>query len=439
MLKRSDEELALVETAKRVMPAGGTGNNTPFPHLSEFIARGGRGARVWDESGNEYIDFLLGSGPMLIGHAHPAVTAAVQEQITEGTTFLINNRHAILLAEAIVEAVPCADQVRFMSSGTEADAYAIRLARAYRNRDKILKFEGGYHGMSDPALTNLPCGQSGNLPQAVPGSPGIPQAVSQDILIAPFNDIDTAASLINEYADELAGVIIEPLQRIIPAKPGFIEGLRDLTAKRDIPLIFDEVVTGFRLAYGGAQEYYGVTPDLCTLGKACGGGYPLAAITGREELMDHFDATRVGAERFMVQIGTLSGNPVAAAAGLATLKVLREPRTYEKLFARGQRLMDGIEERLLQRGFGAQVVGLPPLFDVVFSSDPIEEARALAGGDAVALQRCNELLLERGILKIDIKNYMSTAHTDQDVSDALDIWSSALDTLASERHRLEQA
>ena len=433
MLKRSDDELALVETAKRVMPAGGTGNHTPFPHLSEFIARAGRGSRVWDESGNEYIDFLLGSGPMLIGHAHPAVTAAVQEQITQGTTFLVNNRHAILLAEAIVEAVPCADQVRFVSTGTEADAYAIRLARAYRNRNKILKFEGAYHGMSDPALTNLPPSQSSNLPQAVPGSAGIPEAVSSDILIAPFNDIDTAASLIDEYADELAGVILEPLQRIIPASPAFIERLHDLTAKHDIPFIFDEVVTGFRLAYGGAQEYYGVTPDLCTLGKACGGGYPLAAIAGREEIMAHFDATRVGPERFMVQIGTLSGNPVAATAGLATLEVLREPGTYEKLFARGQRLMDGIEERLIERRFEAQVVGLPPCFDVVFNSGPIEDFRALGRGDAGALRRCNELLLERGILKIDVKNYMSTAHTDQDVSDALDIWSSALDTLASER------
>ena len=245
MLKRNEHELALVETAKRVMPGGGTGNHTPFPHLSEFIIRGGRAGHVWDESGNEYIDFLLGSGPMLIGHAHPAVTAAVREQIEQGTTFLVNNRHAILLAEAIVDAVPCADQVRFVSTGTEADAYVIRLARAYRNHNKILKFEGAYHGMSDPALTNLASDRTGNLPQAVPGSPGIPQAISSDVLIAPFNDIDTAASLIDEYADELAGVIIEPLQRIIPAKPAFIEGLRELTAKHDIPYIFDEVVTGF--------------------------------------------------------------------------------------------------------------------------------------------------------------------------------------------------
>ena len=432
MSKRSDEELALLETAKRVMPAGGTGNHTPFPHLTEFIVRGGRGGRVWDESGNEYIDFLLGSGPMLVGHAHPAVTAAVQEQIAQGTTFLVNNRFAILLAEAIVDAVPCAEQVRFVSSGTEADAYAIRLARAYRNRNKILKFEGGYHGMSDPALTSLAPEQSGNLPRAVAPA-GIPRAVSDDILIAPFNDLDTAASLIGEYADELAGVILEPVQRVIPGKPEFLEGLRELTARHGILLIFDEVVTGFRLAYGGAQGYYGVIPDVCTLGKACGGGYPLAGIAGREEIMALFDASRVGPERHLVQIGTLSGNPVAATAGLATLEVLREPGTYDRLFATGQRLMDGIAERLRERGFEAEVVGLPPCFDVVFASGPVEDWRALSRGDAGLLRRCNELLLERGILKIDVKNYMSTAHTEQDVSDALEAWSSALDALASER------
>ena len=433
MSRRNDAELALVERARKVMPAGGTGNNTPFPHLSEFIIRGGRGSRVWDESGNEYIDFLLGSGPMLVGHAHPKVTAAVQEQISQGTTFLVNNRFAILLAEVIVDAVECADQIRFVSSGTEADAYAIRLARAYRNRNKILKFEGGYHGMSDAALTSLDPHQTGNTPQAVPISAGIPRAVSDDMLVAPFNDIDTAASLVREYADELAGVILEPLQRVIPCKPRFIEGLRELTAEHGVPLIFDEVVTGFRLAYGGAQAYYRVTPDLCTLGKACGGGYPLAAIAGREEIMAHFDASRVGAAQYLPQIGTLSGNPVAATAGLATLEVLREPGTYERLFASGQRLMDGIAERLQERGFEAEVVGLPPCFDVVFAPGPIEDARGLARGDAGLLLRCNELLLERGILKIDVKNYMSTVHTDEDIDEALDVWSSALDALAKER------
>ena len=433
MPRQSEQEQALVAKAKRVMPAGGTGNHLASAHLAEVIIRGGRGARVWDESGNEYIDFLLGSGPMLIGHAHPAVNAAVQEQISQGTTFLINNRFAILLAEAIVDAVPCADQVRFVSTGTEADAYAIRLARAHRKRNKILKFEGSYHGMSDPALTSPAPGQSGNLPQAVPGSAGIPTSISSDVLITPFNDIDTAASIIEEYADELAGVILEPLQRIIPAKPGFIEGLRELTEKHHIPLIFDEVVTGFRLAYGGAQEYYGVTPDICTLGKACGGGFPLAAIAGREEIMDHFDAARAGPAGYLVQVGTLSGNPVAATAGIATLEVLREPGTYERFFSVGQKLMDGIDERLRERGFEAEVVGLPPLFDVVFARGPIDDFRALAGGDAGLLRRCNELLLKRGILKIDVKNYMSTAHTEQDVDEALDIWSEALDELTSER------
>ena len=370
---------------------------------------------------------------MLIGHAHPAVIAAVQEQIAQGTTFLINNRHAVDLAQAIVDAIPCADKVRFVSSGTEADVYAIRLARAFRGRNKILKFDGAFHGMSDAVLTSLEPGQPGNVPRAMPASPGIPRGVSDDILIGQFNDIDAAVSLIGEYADELAGVIVEPLQRIIPPKPEFLEGLREITAKHDIPLIFDEIVTGFRLAYGGAQEYYGVVPDLCTLGKACGGGYPLAAIAGSDALMALFDADQVGQERHLIHVGTLSGNPVASVAGLATLEVLREPGTYDKLFATGQRLMDGIGELLRERKFEAEVVGMPPCFDVVFASGPIENGRALDRNDARMLARCNELLLERGILKISIKNYVSTAHTEEDVDQTLEAWASTLDVLASER------
>ena len=307
MLKRSREELALVETARRVLPAGGFGNVN-----SDLIIRTGRAGRVWDESGNEYIDYLLGAGPMLIGHARPEVNEAVREQIDNGTGFFMNNRHGIALAAAIVEAVPCAEQVRFVSTGSEADAYAIRLVRAYRKRDKILKFEGGFHGTSDATLMSFAPKKLSNFPQPVPDSAGIPQGVRDDILVAPYNDIDTFAGILREYGDVLAGVLMEPVQRIIPPKPGFLEGVRELTARHDVPLVFDEIVTGFRLAYGGAQAYYGVVPDVCTLGKALGGGYPLAAIAGREDIMAHFDAARVGPHEHLLQLGTLSGNPIAA-------------------------------------------------------------------------------------------------------------------------------
>src|SRR5204862_370224 len=266
---------AIVDKASRVLPGGTFGN-----FAAEVVIREGKAGRVWGENGKEYIDSLLGSGPMLVGHAHPEVTEAAQAQIARGTTFFANNRLGIELAEAIVEAVPCAEQVRFVSSGTEADLYAMRAARGFTRRDKILKFEGGYHGMSDYSLMSLAPKRSGNFPAPVPDSAGIPKSVRDDMIIAPFNDAEVVEGLVKEHRDELAGVIVEPFQRIIPPAPGFLAKLRKITSDNGVPLIFDEVVTGFRLAYGGAQEYYGVVPDLCTLGKVIGGGFPLAAITG---------------------------------------------------------------------------------------------------------------------------------------------------------------
>ena len=326
----------LVEQAKRVLPGGSFGN---MP--AEVVLKEGKGGRIWDEAGREYVDFLLGSGPMFVGHAHPEVTAAVQAQVPLGTTFFGNNRHGIALAEAICDAVPCADQVRFVCSGTEADLYAMRAVRAFRKRDKILKFEGGYHGMSDYALMSLAPKRPGNFPRATPDSAGIPKSVADEMLVAAFNDIDMVESLIEEQKDELAGVIVEPFQRLIPPKPGFLQALRDVTRKHGIPLIFDEVVTGFRFAYGGAQEYYGVTPDLCSLGKIVGGGFALAAIAGRADIMKHFDRLAMTDEDFIFQVGTLSGNPVAAVAGLATLDILKRPGAYEQVFATGRELMAG--------------------------------------------------------------------------------------------------
>src|SRR2546423_3704436 len=352
----SDIAQEIVAKAKRVLPGGTFGN-----FAAEVVIREGKGGRVWDENGKEYIDYLLGSGPMLVGHAHPEVTEAAQAQIAKGTTFFANNRLGIELAEAIIEAVPCAEQVRFVSSGTEADLYAMRAARAFTRRDKILKFEGGYHGMSDYSLMSLAPKRPGNFPRALPDSAGIPQSVRDEMLIAPFNDVETVASLIREHKDELAGVIVEPFQRIIPPAPGFLQALRKLTAAHGIPLIFDEVVTGFRLAYGGAQEYYGVTPDICTLGKVIGGGFPLAAIPGREEIMAHFDKAKVGDENFLVQIGTLSGNPGAAPARLATMAILKRPGAYERIHATGRELMGALGDLLKRAGIPAQVAGGTPL------------------------------------------------------------------------------
>jgi len=416
----------LVETAKRVLPGGTFGN---FP--GEVVIREGRGGRVWDEDGNEYVDFLLGSGPMLVGHAHADVTAAAQARIVQGTTFFANNRWGIELAAEIVSAVPCAEQVRFVSTGSEADLYAMRAARAYKKRDKIVKFEGGYHGMSDYALMSLAPRQPGNFPRPVPDSAGIPKSLRDEILVAPFNDLDSVESLVREHRDELAGVIVEPLQRIIPPQPGFLQGLRRITAENGIPLIFDEVVTGFRLAYGGAQEYYGIVPDLCTLGKVIGGGFPLAAIAGRAEIMAHFDRSAVGDEGFLMQVGTLSGNPVAAAAGLATLDILRGPGAYDRLFATGRELMRNLDDLLKHAGIPAQVIGEPPLFDVVFASEPVRDYRGVLRGDAELMRRFNALLRERGILKGEQKYYVSLAHTAEDVRHTIEAWKSAIAALGS--------
>lgn len=408
---RNDTELALVEQARGLLPAGGLGNLA-----SDIIIARGRAGRVWDVSGHEYVDLLLGSGPMLVGHAHPEVTQAVLDQVPLGTTFFTNNEPAIRLAGEIVEAVACADKVRFVSSGTEADLYAMRLARAFRRRDKILKFEGGYHGMSDYGLMSLWPDRPGNFPQAAPDSAGIPASVRDDMLVSPYNDLATAQDLIRAHQDEIAGVIVEPMQRLIPPEPGFLQGLREITREYGIPLIFDEVVTGFRLAYGGAQEYYGVVPDICTLGKVIGGGFPLAAIAGGDDIMSHLDRSRVGAENFMPQIGTLSGNPVAAVAGLATLTILRRPGAYEQLFANGDAIRNGLATALREAGIEATVPGEPPMFDAVFRRSPVRNYRESVSGDVALSKRFNAKVREHGVLKSDNKIYVSLAHDEVDIA-----------------------
>ncbi|MBY0325164.1 MAG: aminotransferase class III-fold pyridoxal phosphate-dependent enzyme [Reyranella sp.] len=418
----------LVASARRVLPGGSFGN---MP--AEVILKEGRGGRIWDEAGREYVDFLLGSGPMFVGHAHPEVTAAVQAQVPLGTTFFGNNRHGIALAQAIVEAVPCAEQVRFVCSGTEADLYAMRAARAFRRRDKILKFEGGYHGMSDYALMSLAPKKPGNFPRPSPDSAGIPKSVQDEMLVAAFNDIAMVEGLIREQKDELAGVIVEPFQRLIPPQPGFLQALRRVTAEHGIPLIFDEVVTGFRFAYGGAQEYYGVTPDLCTLGKIVGGGFALAAIAGRADIMAHFDRLAMADEDFLFQVGTLSGNPVAAVAGLATLDILKRPGAYEQVFATGRTLMAALSDLLKRSGFKAQVIGEPPLFDILFTDQPVKDYRDTLKGDAAILKRFNQLLRARGIMKGESKYYVSLAHTRADIDHTVGAWTDALEELKAGR------
>ena len=423
-LTPSDAEAALARSARRVLPAGGFGNFAP-----EVILRDGKGSRVRDVAGREYVDYLLGSGPMFLGHGHPEVLAAVEAQLPLGTTFFATSEPGIRLAEALVEALPCAEQLRYVSSGSEADMYALRVARAFRKRDRILKFEGGYHGMSDWGLMSLAPRQLANFPVAVPDSAGIPRSIREEVLVAPFNDLETARSLIAEHHDELGAIIMEPFQRLIPPAPGFLQGMRDLATQYGIPLIFDEVVTGFRFCYGGAQNYYCVTPDLCTLGKIIGGGFPLAAIAGRADIMAHFDRGIVGDDGFLMQVGTLSGNPVASAAGLATLEVLRRPGAYEGVFAMGRRLMAEMEGLLRRHGVPGRAIGEPPLFDIVFAEEAPRDYRGMLRADAAVQRHVNAVMRERGILKGDSKYYLSTAHDARDEAQTLDAFEAALGSL----------
>ena len=400
----------LINRANAVMPAGGLGNFDP-----SIIIREGKGTRVWDVDGNEYIDYLLGSGPMVLGHGHPEVLESVHQQLDNGMTFFANNPLGIELAEEICNAVPCAEQVRFVSTGSEADMYAMRLARAFTGREKVLKFEGGYHGMSSEAQVSLAPETLVNFPMGVPDSAGITQGVQNDILVAPFNDISSVQSIMDENEGTIAAVILEPLQRIIPAVPGFLENLRTECTKRDILLIFDEVVTGFRFAYGGAQELFGVTPDICTLGKLIGGGFALAAIAGKACIMAHFDLNKVGRDNYLMQHGTLSGNPVAAAAGLKTLEILRRPGQYERLKANGQRVMDAISKNLSAAGHNHQILGHQTMFDVVFTNEHIHDYRGVIRGNKNKAELFNGLLRKEGIFKSPGKTYISLMLSEEDL------------------------
>lgn len=398
-----------MDRAHAVLPAGGFGNFDP----DILIARGD-GSRVWDEDGNEYVDYLIGSGPMLLGHGHPEVMEAVLEQLPKGMTFFANNARGVELAEAIIEAVPCCEQVRFVASGGEADMYAIRLARAYTGRDKILKFEGGYHGMSAEAQMSLAPAKRVNFPQAVPDSAGIPQGVADQMLIAPFNDLAAVEALLAEH-DDVAAIIVEPLQRIIPAEPGYLQGLRDLCDKHSVLLVFDEIVTGFRLAYGGAQERYGVVPDICTLGKIIGGGFPLAALGASAEIMAHFDKGRVGADKWLMQLGTLSGNPVAALAGLKTMEVLKRDGAYDRLREIGGALQAMQSDALSAAGIPHQICGDETLFDIYFTANTCRDYRSAAHDDPGRNATYNAALRAKGVFKSPGKLYPSLAVTEADL------------------------
>ncbi|MGE3909328.1 MAG: aspartate aminotransferase family protein [Chloroflexota bacterium] len=417
---RSAEHSRLLELAEATMP-GGTLGYFRLPDEVQLIVREGRGSKLYDVDGREYVDYVLGSGPMLIGHAHPAVVEAVTAQLARGSTFYIATEEAIRLAERICQLSPCAERVRFVSTGNEAVSFALRLARAYRGRDKILKFEGGFHGVGDYAQYSVTPKGEPDYPYARAESAGIPKVLDQTVLIAPFNDLETSSKIIAEHADELAAVIIEPLQRTIVPAPGFLQGIRQVTRDHGIPMMLDEVVTGFRLAPGGAQEYYEVECDIASYGKAVSGGHPLAALAGRADIMALCDPRNSKQPNYVQISGTLSGNPVAATAGLATLNVLSEPGTYERLRQVGNSVRDGLVEIGQRLGVPLQAPGEASVFQPLISEHAVTDARSLAKGDAKMTYAFGVELVREGILmNPGSKMYMSTVHDEADVTRTLE-------------------
>lgn len=405
----------LLERSQRVF-AGGSVSRFNLPPEVAFVVARGKGSHVWDMAGREYIDFLLGSGPMILGHAHPAVVEAVREQATRGSQFFSVTEPALKLAEEIARAVPCAEKLRFTCSGAEATFYSLRLARAFTGRDKILKFEGAYHGHHDYAMIGVTPSSPVEYPWAEPDTGGIPRSLLGEVLVAPFNDLETTVAIIEKHARELAAVIVEPLQRMIRPKPGFLQALRTVTRDLGILLVYDEVVTGFRLAYGGGQQHYGVVPDIAAFGKIIGGGYPVAVVAGRADVMALCEWKRQGLPDYVYFSGTLSGNAVAAAAGLATLTELRTPGTYESLWGAGQKLKMGLETVLRERGIPGQVLAEGPLFRILFTDRPIESYRDVMTADRKLAQTLSLELVRRGFyVNGTTHQYISTAHSDEDL------------------------
>ncbi len=424
---RSPKETDLLNRAKHALP-GGTLGNVRMDEQYAFIVESGNGSRIRDISGNQYLDYLLGSGPMILGHAHPKVIDAASNAMAKGTTFFAQNEYAIELAERIIHAMPCAEQVRFISSGTEATYNALKIARAFRKRDKILKFEGGYHGMHDYSQMSLSPAEPPPFPQPQPSSAGIPQAIRETVLIAPFNNLNAVETLLDQRHNELAAVIVEPVQRIIEPQPGFLQGLRELTQRYGVLLIFDEVVTGFRLAYGGAQEYYRVTPDLAAFGKIAGGGFPLAGVAGPRHLMELLDSAAAPPDSYVPQIGTLSGNPVAAAAGIATLDILKQPGVYDAYHARANRLRSALQRLCIEAEIPAVVSGVDVMFDIYFTNNPITDYRSTLV-DKTLNRLFDNALLQHGVFKSAGKFYVGVCHTDHDIDLTIQAFQTAIATI----------
>lgn len=410
---------SFVDRSFAVFPAGSNGE-FDLPEDLAIVIQRGEGCELWDTEGKHFYDFSMGWGSVLVGHARPEVVEAVTRQATLGSNFAYVNEQSLLLAEELVRLSPACETLRFCASGTEATMYCQRLARAFTRKPKILKFEGAYHGANEIGVTSLFPSNPPPFPTPDPTSAGITRLVADEVLIAPFNDLEQTTAIVEQYADELAAVIVEPLQRCVPPEPGFLEGLRELTRSHNVLLLFDEVVTGFRLAYGGAQEYYGVVPDLVAYGKALGGGYPIGAFGGRTDVMNIVREDQLGQDDYVWVASTLGGNPISTAAARAALGVFSGEGVYPRLHALGNYLREGMRTVLENRGVEGQVIGDGPLAQIVLTKQVVKDYRSSRHVDTYQARNLMLGLFHRGIFlnPMGTKLYLSLAH-DEDVCDEL--------------------
>jgi glutamate-1-semialdehyde 2,1-aminomutase len=405
--------------AQKLMPGGVSSPVRAFKSVGgqPIVFDRVKGPYIWDVDGNQYIDYVGTWGPAICGHAHPEVISALHEALEKGTSFGAPSVQENILAEMVIEAVPSIEMVRFVNSGTEACMSVLRLMRSFTKRDKIIKFEGCYHGHADMFLVKA---GSGVATLGLPDSPGVPKTTTTNTLTAPYNDLEAVKALFADNPDEIAGVILEPVvgnAGFIPPDAGFLEGLRLLTQENDALLVFDEVMTGFRIAYGGAQEKFGITPDLTTLGKVIGGGLPVGAYGGRKDIM-----SLVAPAGPMYQAGTLSGNPLAMTAGIKTLELLQKSGNYEYLDRITKKLTNGLLK--IAQEAGQQVYGgqISAMFGMFFTGNPVRNYEDAKQSDLTKFSRFHRGMLERGIYLAPSQfeaGFTSLAHTDEDIDRTL--------------------
>jgi glutamate-1-semialdehyde 2,1-aminomutase len=421
--------------AKRSLAAFPAGCNGEFnlpPELATVIVRG-KGCELLASDGRRMLDFSMGWGSVLVGHGRSEVANAVAAQVRQGANFAYVTEQSLALAEEIIQLSPACETVRFCASGTEATMYCLRLARAYTGRSKILKFEGAYHGAHDLGVASLFPTAPPDYPHSTSTSTGVDASAKPNVLVAPFNDLEATRTIVQNHSDELAAIIVEPLQRCLAPVPGFLSGLRQLASGHGTLLIFDEVVTGFRLAYGGAQQYYGIVPDLVAYGKALGGGMPIGAFGGSRQIMDLVREDRMNRETYVWVASTLGGNPVCAAAANAALRIYRHSETYPRLRYLGEYLRAGLRSVLSEHGITSTVLGDGPLAQMAFTDATIRDYRSSQHRDKDFARRLMLELFAQGVFlnPMGTKLYLSLAHDEPACDEFCEILSAALQAVAS--------